>query len=196
MIQKILQSGDPKLRDVSKPVACVDKKILSLVANLKDTLTVQKDPEGVGLAAPQIGKNLRVFVILDKGKLKTVINPEVIPSKLTLKQSSNEIIGKPKKSKTKKRAMNHEPRTTSKNIMEGCLSLPNYYGPLRREKEITISYLNEVGEKVTETFTDFPAQIVRHEIDHLNGVLFIDRLLEQKKKLFKLESGEWEEVEI
>ena len=61
MVRKIVKSGDPKLRETSKEVTQVDDKIKELIRDLKDTLAVQKDPEGVGLAAPQIGKNLRVL---------------------------------------------------------------------------------------------------------------------------------------
>ena len=61
MIRKIVPSTDPKLRSVSKPVGVVDKKAKSLIQDLKDTLNVQVDPEGVGLAAPQIGKYVRIF---------------------------------------------------------------------------------------------------------------------------------------
>ncbi len=87
MVRKILQSGDPVLRRKSKTVAKVDKKILDLIKDLKDTLKTQKDPEGVGLAAPQIGKNLRVFLADYKPSLageagknfkRVVINPEII----------------------------------------------------------------------------------------------------------------------
>jgi peptide deformylase len=62
MIQKILRSTNPKLRLKSKKVNKIDKKVLGLIADLKDTLKIQKNPEGVGLAAPQIGKNLQVFL--------------------------------------------------------------------------------------------------------------------------------------
>lgn len=175
MIQKIVQSGDPVLRKVSKPVAKIDKKVLSLIQDLKDTLAVQKDPEGVGLAAPQIGKSIRVFAVAFKSLKRIVINPEIIS------------IQEAKDKKTK-----------SKNeILEGCLSLPHYYGPLKRESAVTIKYLNEKGDEITEEFKDFDAQIMLHEIDHLNGFLFVDRLLEQKKKLYKLgHDDEWEEVNI
>lgn len=175
MVQKIIQSGDPILRKVSKPVEKIDKKVLGLIQDLKDTLAVQKDPEGVGLAAPQIGKNLRVFAVDFKDLKRIVINPEIISIK---------------KSKIKK-------IKTKSEILEGCLSLPHYYGPLKREDFIKIKYLDESGKEVIEEFKDFNAQIMLHEIDHLNGFLFVDRLLEQKKKLYKLDTDdEWEEVEI
>ncbi|MFZ5932660.1 MAG: peptide deformylase [Patescibacteria group bacterium] len=173
MVRKILPSTDPRLRQKSKPVAKIDKKIISLIKDLKDTLNVQKDPEGVGLAAPQLGKALRVFVVLDSGETRAVVNPEVI-------RVSEEIHGKVKKGE----------------IMEGCLSLPHYYGPLDRAKKITIKYLNEEGKEVVEDFVGFTAQIIQHEIDHLNGILFIDRLLAAKKPLYKLVGQEWEEIEL
>lgn len=174
MVRKILRSGDSKLRGISKSVAKIDFKVLKLVQDLKETLAIQKDPEGVGLAAPQIGKNLRVFVVSYKDVTRVVINPEILETKtekVKTKQSKNE-------------------------ILEGCLSLPNYYGPLKRVDSIKIKYLNEEGKEVTEEFKDFNAQIVLHEIDHLNGILFLDRLLEQKQPLYKLEADKWEEVEL
>jgi len=177
MIQKILQSKDPILRRKSKPVVKVDKKILDLVRDLKDTLNVQKEPEGIGLAAPQIGKNLRVFVANYKDFNRVVINPEILA-----------ISEKPL-------AISKE-RKSKKEILEGCLSLPYYYGPLKRAPKTTVRYLNEKGEKVTETFEGFNAQIILHEIDHLEGILFVDHLLKEKKPLYKVQGDEWEEVEI
>jgi len=176
MIQKILRSGNPDLRQKCKPVAKIDTKVLAIIRDLKDTLAVQKDPEGVGLAAPQIGKSLRIFVVSYQGFARVIINPEVI--------------------KTKSQITNHKSPKSRREILEGCLSLPNYYCSLKRVAAISVRYLNEKGKELTETFTGFRAQIVAHEIDHLNGILFIDRLLEQKKPLYKLEGDNWEEVEL
>lgn len=177
MIRKILQSNDPILRLKSKAVARVDKKTLTIVRDLKDTLAVQKEPEGVGLAAPQIGKNVRIFVANYKDFKRVVINPEVVKIEPHSAKASR---GKQSK----------------KEILEGCLSLPYYYGPLKRAPKITIKYLNEKGEEVTETFEGFNAQIIMHEIDHLEGILFIDHLIKEKKPLYKVEGDEWEEVEL
>lgn len=176
MIRKILQSGDPVLRKKAKKVVSVDKKIKDLIRDMKDTLKVQKDPEGVGLAAPQIGKSLQIFVADYKNFQRVVVNPEVI-----------KIVQNPKSLKTKK---------TKNEILEGCLSLPYYYGPLKRAGSVTLKYLNEEGIEVIETFTGFDAQIILHEVDHLNGVLFVDRLLEEKKPLYKVDGHDWEEVEL
>lgn len=178
MIQKILQSGDPILRQKSKTVGKIDKKILKLVQDMKDTLKIQKKPEGVGLAAPQIGKNLRIFIADYKDFQRVVINPEILA-----------ISNKPL-------AISKKKEKSKKEILEGCLSLPYYYGPLKRAGKITVKYLNEKGEEITEDFEGFNAQIILHEIDHLEGVLFVDRLLEEKKPLYKVDGNEWEEVEL
>ncbi len=80
--------------------------------------------------------------------------------------------------------------------MEGCLSLPHYYGPLARSTKIKVNYLNEQGNKKEESFEGIDAQIIQHEIDHLDGTLFIDRLLAQKKPLYELVDDNWEQVEL
>ena len=173
MVRKIVRSGNEILRKKSRPVKAIDKKILKLIQDLSETLAIQKEPEGVGLAACQVGVNLQIFVMMDKGKIRPIVNPKVIST------------SKAKLSTQKKGS-----------IMEGCLSLPNYYAPLSRSKTVTIRYSNPQGKITTETFTGFEAQIVQHEIDHLNGVMFLERLLEQKKKLYKMVSDGWEEVEL
>ena len=174
MQQKILESGNPLLREKSVKVKKIDKKIKQLIIDLKDTLKAQSDPEGVGLAAPQIGKKLRMFLISYEGVEKIIINPEII----TVKKLE---------SKAKKR---------KRSILEGCLSLPHYYGPLVRSPKIKIKYLTEGGVKTEEEFTGFYAQIVQHEIDHLNGILFIDHIIKEKKPLYKVHGDDWEEVEL
>jgi peptide deformylase len=184
MIRKILRSGDPKLRETSKPVTKIDSKILKLVQDLKETLAVQKDPEGVGLAAPQIGKNLRVFAVNYKDFKKVFINPKILEAHASP-------------------AAKDKPPTAKSDILEGCLSLPNYYGSLKRNQKLKVKY--QIPEKINgqwsiinkvEEFKGFYAQIILHEIDHLNGVLFIDRLLENKKPLYKLSGDKWEEVDL
>lgn len=171
MIKKIVSVKEASLRLKSKPVERIDKKIAALIHDLKDTLQAQNDPEGVGLAAPQIGKNLRIFILKDKDNLKAVINPKVVS--ISKKKGKNE------------------------KVMEGCLSLPHFYGPVVRAASIKISYLDELGKKITEKFEGFSAQIVQHELDHLDGVLFVDHLIQLKKPLYRLsKKGEWEEVEL
>jgi peptide deformylase len=171
MIHKIIPVTDPKLREISRQIQKIDKKTASIISDLKETLLAQKDPEGVGLAAPQIGRNVRIFAMKPAKKIKIIINPEI------LEISNKEDI--------------------AKGVLEGCLSLPHYYGPLKRAKKITIKYLDEKGVSQTETFKGFPAHIVQHEIDHLEGKLFIDKVIKEGGKLYKINPDEtWEEVEL
>lgn len=177
MILKVVGVKDPVLRQKAKEVTKVDKKIRQLISDMKDTLAAQVDPEGVGLAAPQVGKSLRIFLMKYKNEERVVINPEIL-------ETSKELEGKKKHKKSKK------------NILEGCLSLPHYYGPITRDKKIKIKYLDENGTKQTEEFEGFLTQIIEHEIDHLNGILFIDHILEQKAPLYKFDGEEWEDVDL
>lgn len=117
MIRKIVDVKDLTLRKKSKVVGKIDKKTRELVNDMLETLSVQKDPEGVGLAAPQVGKNVRIFVMEYSGKKRVVINPEVIEMKEKIKKKTKSI-------KSKKK---------SRKILEGCLSLPNYYGPINQK---------------------------------------------------------------
>lgn len=205
-IRKIITVKDPRLREKSKVVQGADKKLFQLIKDLEDTLRAQKDPEGVGLAAPQIGVNLRVFVMLYRGEATAIINPEIV----SVSEKTNDLEeqqtthNKQQKIKDKKLAFVKASEGKQKDyIMEGCLSLPHYYGPVKRSWEITIKYQfpkmeNDKWkmENTTRSFAGFPAQIIQHEVDHLNGKIFIDRLLEQKRKLYEMKGKHWEEVEI
>jgi peptide deformylase len=174
MIRKILDVKDSRLRNKSKPVTVIDKRIKKIAKDLKDTLSSQKDPEGVGLAAVQIGKNIRMFAMVTSTGIKIVVNPEI----LSTKEGKN---------------VNKLPE---EDIMEGCLSILNYYGPLKRAQEARVKYQDLDGKDIVETFSGLQAQIVQHEVDHLNGILFTDRLLEQEESLYKFNGKDWEEVEI
>jgi peptide deformylase len=172
MVMEIVDAKDPNLRKKSKPVKKIDKKIKSLIQEMKKTLITQNDPEGVGLAAPQVGKNIRLFLMKPDKDIIVVINPKVISKS---------------KEKTKQ---NKEP------LMEGCLSLPHFYSPIDRYTKITIQYQDENGKIQKKSFQGYEAQIVQHEIDHLNGVIFVDKVLKQKKPLYEYINGEWEEVDL
>lgn len=180
MIQKIVQATEPKLRQKTKRILKIDKKLTDLITDLTDTLEVQIDPEGVGLAATQIGKPFKVFAMkpTKKSSIIIIINPELIS------------------------ATTDPSIKVERDILEGCLSLPHYYGPLTRHNKIKIKH-DIIVEKtnklktVEEEFTGFEAHVVLHEIDHLNGILFIDHILTEKKPLYKVKKdGSWERVEL
>lgn len=175
MIRKIVNVKDPVLRIKSKPIKRIDKKVLSIITDLKDTLKAQTDPVGVGLAAPQVGISKQIFVMKYKDEIKTIINPKIL---------------------SVSRAGKKEPQEKQEKIMEGCLSLPHFYSPLKRQQKVKLKYLTEKGKEAVEVFEGVEAQIIQHEVDHLKGVIFVDRLLEQKKPLYELVGDKWQEVEL
>ena len=153
-IRPLVILPDPRLRLVSEPVAAVTDEIRALAADMIETMY---DAPGVGLAAVQIGVPKRI-VTMDTTKSETernplvLINPEVV-------WSSEE-----------RRA--HE---------EGCLSIPEYYEEVERPDRVRIRYRTLAGEVVEHEADGLFSTCVQHEIDHLNGVLFIDRLSKLKR---------------
>ena len=153
---QLVIAPNPILRIQTKPV----KKITSaLVKTLKDMEKFTKtftEPEGVGLASNQIGLVERFFIAKDKEKFIFVINPKILST------------GKVKK-----------------KYFEGCLSTPNIWGEVKRYISIKVSFQNEEGKQITSTLTGVLAWIFQHEIDHLNGILFSERVLQQGGKFYK-----------
>jgi len=160
--RKILVNKDaPVLRERAKLVPLKDigsKKLVDTIANMKKTLHAEED--GVAIAAPQIGVSLRIFVVsgqtlaITGRKIGThikfedlvFINPEII-----------------KTSKKKKK------------MEEGCLSLRYLYGQVSRHEKVTLKAYDEKGKLMTTGASGLLAQIFQHELDHLEGILFIDK---------------------
>jgi len=165
-VKKIITTSNPILRQKSKPVKKIDKKIKELVIDLTDTAKAAKEPRGVGLSAVQIGKLARVFVIkLDK-EFIPLINPEITWQS---KKLFSQVLEK------------------EKQFLEGCLSVPGYYGFIDRPSVVELKWQDLAGKTHQEKFKDKQSAYVQHELDHLDGILFVERILEQKGKLYKLE---------
>lgn len=149
----------------AKRIVVFDKKLLSLLDDMKRALLSTKNPKGVGLAAPQIGEPYCVFLTrpTEKSRIHVFINPKII------KRSDDETDGVPER----------------ENKLEGCLSIPKIWGKVKRARTLTLRYQDEKGEKHEENFEGFLATIIQHETDHVNGVLFTRRVLEQNGKLYK-----------
>lgn len=184
---KIVTAPNAVLSQKAEGVKKINNEVLDLIEEMEQTLLGTKDPVGVGLAAPQVGKSLRIFLVkpTPKSKILVCINPEILSKSDELKP-----LKRPKNSKNKRAG-----------TLEGCLSLPTIWGTVLRSPKIKLQYLDEKGTKHAQTFTDFAATIVQHEIDHLDGILFPKRVLEQKGKLYKSyknEEGEdeFEEIEV
>lgn len=178
----IVVAPNEVLAQIAKPVGKIDSSIKKLIAEMKETLDKTRDPEGVGLAAPQVGKALQIFVVKPtrNAKHEVYINPVITLSEKPLKKRRKKADG------TK---------------LEGCLSIPSIWGPVKRAEKVSITYLDETGKQKTEEVGGFKATILQHEYDHLQGILFPKRILEQKGKLYKSSKNEknedvFEEIEL
>ncbi len=161
---------------------------------MSETLDATIDPVGVGLAAPQVGVAKRIFLAKPKenGKTLLFINPKIIES-----SSEEEIPHFTNSKKVEKR----KPKKSKGKLLEGCLSVPNIWGNVSRKKTIKLSWQDVEGKKHTKTFTGFPAIIIQHELDHLDGILFTKHVLEQKEQLYRSYKNaegedEFEEIEV
>lgn len=134
---------------------------------IDDMYITMKDADGVGIAAPQIGKSLRIVIVDGSGfdeedmpELKNfkrvMINPQII-----------------------------EESEETAEYEEGCLSLPNIHANVTRPKKITVKYLDREYKEVTEDFDGFGCRMVQHEIDHLEGHVFTDRVSQIRKKMLQ-----------
>lgn len=173
--------GDPVLRRKAEPLAAVTDDIRALAAEM---LVKMHEWEGVGLAAQQVGRALPLCVIelpedYDKDEQGNRINPGVA---MPLVLVNPEI---------------HEPSKKTDQHEEGCLSFPGIRASIPRSVEITLRYMDLDGHHREVKLRDFLARVVQHEVDHLNGVLFIDRMsvakrfvLDKKLKRMKQETEE------
>ena len=182
---KIVQAPQIVLSQKATSVSKVDSTITDLLKEMEDTLNNASDPEGVGLAAPQVGKSLRIFIIKQspRSPLLTFINPVI--------ENSFE----------KEKIKNTKSNKKDGVQLEGCLSLKDIWGVVRREHGVVISYQDETGLKHKKTFEGFIATIIQHEVDHLNGILFPVRVIEQGNRLYRSKVNtkgetEFEEIEL
>lgn len=183
----IISVPNPILTAPSRKVKKIDRKILRVVQEMKQTLLSANNPKGVGLAAPQIGIPMSIFITKPKedSPIDVFINPEII-----WKSSKLSEIIRPRETKS---SLKKEKK------LEGCLSIPNVWGHLKRPEKVRLRYLDIEGKIQEKEFEGFMATIVQHETDHLNGILFTQRVLEQKEKLYRIEGeekGEEKLVEI
>jgi peptide deformylase len=176
-VRKILLYSEDAaaLRRKSKPVRTVSKHVRELVQDLKETLTAC--PDGAGLAAPQINVHERVVVV--RLGLRDEDDPTTVPPTALI---NPEIV---------------EARDERRDF-DGCLSFPGLYGTTRRPHYLKVKGLDETGQPSERIFEDFDAILVHHEIDHLDGVLFIDRIerLEDLYMIRKQADGKPERVPV
>lgn len=163
MIYPIVAYGDPVLKKVGEDI---DKNYPGIEQLIEDMYETMYASHGVGLAAPQIGKSIRLFIIdaspfADEhpeleGYKKTFINAEILDEK------GEEWV-----------------------FNEGCLSIPNVREDVKRHPIVKMKYLDENFNEHVEVFTGIPARIIQHEYDHIDGVLFVDHISALRKRMIK-----------
>lgn len=172
---KIVHTPHPVLNKVLSPVKKFDQSLQKLIDDMIKTLEAQDDPPGVGLAGNQVGMDLSLFIMKPSpsARVDVCINPTIL--------SLGEL---------------HTDNAEETNKLEGCLSIPRMWAPVRRHKTVTLEYQTREGVKKTTEFTGFKAIIVQHEMDHLHGVLFVQRALEQNHTLYKEVHGELKRTKL
>lgn len=176
---KIITIPHPTLRKTAQAVTQANSQLIKFVTELESTLKNSKNPRGVGLAAPQVNKLLRVFTTSfssnndpgepgnrPQGKLRHFINPVI------------------SKTCKRKKVLGVDPADPD---LEGCLSMPGLYGPVPRHRWVELEFQtleNAQLQNHQERFDDFHARVIQHELDHLNGILFTDYSLEHNLPVY------------
>lgn len=151
MVERIRIYGEEVLRKKSIDVKEINEEVLTILDNMVET---NKEAGGVGLAGPQVGVNLNIFILDINDVVRKVINPEF------LELSDDKV-----------------------EVEEGCLSIPGVYKKVERSARVKIKYTTEDGEEVVEEAEGLLARAFQHEYDHLQGVLFVDKMGPVAKKL-------------
>lgn len=164
----ILTMPDERLRQTSLVLDDVTDDVRELINRL--TQSMEHGPGGVGIAAPQLGELVRLVIVdcsLAAHPCKNhgrlvMLNPEII-------EKSGKVMGR-----------------------EGCLSVPSWVATVPRARKITVSYLDENGAAQELTTSNFEARVIQHEIDHLDGILFIDRVVSARDIVRRMAGGQSE----
>ena len=164
MILPVYAYGHPVLKRVGVDVDPGDENLPKLLADMWETMY---NADGVGLAAPQIGKSLRIFLV-DTAQLE---------------EDGKEIEGGPGIKRAFINAHKLEEDGEPWSYEEGCLSIPHVRGDVERPAEITLRYLDDDLTERTETFRGMNARVIQHEYDHIDGVLFVDHVKPLKRRL-------------
>lgn len=157
----VLTLGDPQLRQVAQPIETMDDRLQTLIDAL--VWTAEKT-NGVGIAAPQVGVPLRLFIVASRPNERYPHAPLMAPTAMI------------------------NPRIVAHSEVlvagwEGCLSVPDQRGQVKRYAEIEVAYCDRAGTLKTQVLTDFVARIFQHEHDHLQGTLFVDRVADPSQLL-------------
>ncbi|PID69797.1 MAG: peptide deformylase [Flavobacteriales bacterium] len=170
MILPIVAYGHPVLRKVCKEIDSDYPHLKQLIADMHETMD---NASGVGLAAPQIGRDIRLFIV----------NTEPFSESEDLDKKEKEVLKNFKRVFINAKIL--EENDEQWTFTEGCLSIPGINEDVSRNKKLTITYYDENFKKHTEELSGLPARVVQHEYDHIEGKLFTDKLSSLRKRLLK-----------
>lgn len=160
----ILVYPDPRLKQVSPPVEQFDEDLRAFIRDLEETM--RAGPGGVGIAAPQVGHFQRIVIVDVSAKPKIKHHGRLVLVNPVITAREGSVVGR-----------------------EGCLSVPEFTGNVARAKFISLEACNEFGEKLSFDMERYEARAVQHEMDHLDGLLFLDHLV-SRRDLFRRQSQE------
>lgn len=170
MILPVIASGSPVLRKVGVDIDKDFPNLAELIENMEETMV---NAQGVGLAAPQIGKAIRLFIV----------DTSPFGADEELEEDEREFLSNFKKVFINAKMLKEEGEEWAFN--EGCLSIPDVREDVFRKERITIEYFDENFEKHTDVIDGIAARVVQHEYDHIEGILFTDKISSLKKRLIK-----------
>ena len=174
---QVIKAPDQKLREKTKPVKKITPALIQTLNDMIKLTKTFKEPEGVGLASTQIGLDERFFVA------RLHPSKQIPPKNPTQRVQRWKNYNKEFVSVINPKILSYSKRT--KPYFEGCLSIPTIWGQVKRHTSIKVSYQDIKGNNITKTLKDIPAWIFQHEMDHLDGILFTQRVLEQKGKFYQ-----------
>lgn len=176
-VAPIIQIPHPHLRRVAQPISAVTPAMQTLAKSLAETLRQTKNPTGVGLAAPQIDQDWRVFATQLDNTIELFFNPVIAA------HSSETTYGEKEEDPD----------------LEGCLSIPHLYGAVPRWSWVELEFdllEHDRLQRTSRRFSDFPARVVQHEYDHLEGILFIDYSLQYDLPVYSANSRSEQMIEV
>lgn len=184
---QVIKAPDPRLKVKTKPVKKITPALLQTTKEMIKLTKTFTDPQGVGMASTQVGLDEQFFVALVQKKSKKTAKTPQPPASPAERGQRPAKRGEPAADQFMT-VFNPKITWTSKGVkkyFEGCLSVPNYWGEVERHLTIKVSYQDETGKNINTTLKGVLAWIFQHEVDHLNGILFSERVLQQKGKFYK-----------
>ncbi len=182
---EIVQAGEAVLRQVARPLAVDEIQSPQLQQTIADMLETLRQATGVGLAAPQVGLSLQLAIIEDREQYQSSWNPEQLRERGRVPVGFHVLINP-------QLEMDGDEKI---DFFEGCLSVAGYTADVPRYRRVRVRYLDQHGQSQQVTAEGWYARILQHEIDHLNGALYVDRMKSRTFMTLKNYTDRWRNSE-